>query len=385
MIITDLENADLHIDSVYGGSRLGHGGDDPLPKLLGVDNQAGFRILGKRKSLESLKLIVLITSFKNIKWPDRLDRETGIFTYYGDRHNPGALHDTPRDGNLILRNLFEGAHSLSIDIPPILVFGKAEKYRDMQFLGLAVPGANGMGPDEDLVAVWRIKNGVRFQNYKSTFTILDEPKITRKWIEDIKKGNSLNSENAPTLWKKWIYYRKIVPLKAEPIQRVRSKEEQLPRDSYQKHIINLLIDFYKDRPVDFERCAMEIAKMIMPNIHDEELTRPWRDGGRDATGMYRIGNGLSSIDVQFSLEAKSYNLNNGVGVREVSRLISRLRHRQFGIIVSTSYLSSQAYSEIVDDNHPIIVISARDIAGALTSRMDNRSVIEQWLKTLINY
>ena len=75
MIITDLENTDLHVDSIYGGSRLGHAGDDPLPKLLGVDSQAGFRVLGKRKSLDTLNLIVLITSFKSIEGPDHLDRE----------------------------------------------------------------------------------------------------------------------------------------------------------------------------------------------------------------------------------------------------------------------------------------------------------------------
>jgi hypothetical protein len=385
VIISDLQNADLYVDAIYGGSRLGHAGDDPLPKLLGVDNQAGFRVLGKRKSLDTLKLIILITSFRNVEWPDHLDRETGLFTYYGDRHEPGDLHETPRDGNLILRNLFDAAHSGSVSIPPILVFGKADKYRDMQFLGLAVPGAEGMGSDEDLVAVWRIKNGVRFQNYKSIFTILNEPKISRNWIKDIRKGNGFSSEYAPILWKNWLYSRKLSPLKAEPINRIRSKENQLPKNTHETELIQLLIDYYKEQPIDFERCAMEIAKIIMPQIHREEITRPWRDGGRDATGLFRIGSGPSSIDVQFSLEAKLYSLNNGVGVKQVSRLISRLRHRQFGIIITTSYISSQAYHEIYEDSHPIVVISSRDIAGALAARMQTSAELKRWLKTLTIY
>jgi hypothetical protein len=33
------------------------------------------------------------------------------------------------------------------------------------------------------------------------------------------------------------------------------------------------------------------------------------------------------------------------GVREMSRLISRLRHRQFGVLVTTSYVDNQAYRE----------------------------------------
>ncbi|MCP1762460.1 O-acetyl-ADP-ribose deacetylase (regulator of RNase III) [Bradyrhizobium japonicum] len=36
------------------------------------------------------------------------------------------------------------------------------------------------------------------------------------------------------------------------------------------------------------------------------------------------------------LEAKCYGSGNSVGVREMSRLISRLRHRQFGVLVTTS-------------------------------------------------
>ena len=52
-------------------------------------------------------------------------------------------------------------------------------------------------------------------------------------------------------------------------------------------------------------------------------------------------------------------------VREISRLISRLRHRQFGILITTSYVDRQAYREIKEDGHPIIVVSAVDIIGIM--------------------
>jgi hypothetical protein len=78
-----------------------------------------------------------------------------------------------------------------------------------------------------------------------------------------------------------------------------------------------------------------------------------------------IGAGPASIAIDFALEAKCYSTSNSVGVREMSRLISRLRHRQFGILVTTSYLDRQAYREIKEDGHPIIVISAVDIAITL--------------------
>lgn len=55
------------------------------------------------------------------------------------------------------------------------------------------------------------------------------------------------------------------------------------------------------------------------------------------------------VAVEFALEAKCYAPGHGVGVRETSRLISRLRHRQFGVLVTTSHLDRQAYKEIRED------------------------------------
>jgi len=118
----DLKSTDLIIDNVYGGSRKGNSSDDPLPKLLGVDNGAGFRHLGKRPHLNTLKLLVLKSNPNNPDWPDHLDHETGLFTYYGDNQKPGReLHDTPRQGNSILKNLFDGRHNndLTDHFPPI--------------------------------------------------------------------------------------------------------------------------------------------------------------------------------------------------------------------------------------------------------------------------
>ena len=113
-MVTALTNTDLIVDKVYGGSRKGNASDDPLPELLGVDNGAGFRHLGQRPKVATLNMLVLKTTFGNINWPDSVDRENGIFIYYGDRHSPGELHDTPRKGNAILRNLFDAAHNIEL-------------------------------------------------------------------------------------------------------------------------------------------------------------------------------------------------------------------------------------------------------------------------------
>ena len=84
----------------------------------------------------------------------------------------------------------------------------------------------------------------------------------------------------------------------------------------------------------------------------------------------------------FSGTAKCYGPSNSVGVREMSRLISRLRHRQFGVLVTTSYVDVQAYREIKEDGHPIVVISGGDIVDFL--RLNGHSTVEAvaaWLQS----
>jgi hypothetical protein len=126
---------------------------------------------------------------------------------------------------------------------------------------------------------------------------------------------------------------------------------------------------------------MEIARLFMPNITQYDLTRPWKDGGRDALGTYRIGSGAGHVDVEFALEAKCYGPSNGVGVRHLARLVSRLRHRQFGILVTTSYLNPQAYRELLDDGHPVVVIAGGDIAAKIKERFGTLSKFNSWLET----
>ena len=37
----------------------------------------------------------------------------------------------------------------------------------------------------DLVAIWRSRQGMRFQNYRATYTVLDIAKVDRAWIDDV--------------------------------------------------------------------------------------------------------------------------------------------------------------------------------------------------------
>ena len=377
---SDAPFADLRVDAVYQGGRLGHAGDDPLHLLLNVSNSGGFRYRGK---VDALELLVLTSSGKDPDWPDTLDRETGVYTYFGDNKSPGrGLHETPRKGNELLRRIFDLAHS-GIEgrqqAPPIFLFANTGESRDVVFLGLAVPGTADLRASEDLVAVWRISQGSRFQNYRARFTVLNAPSISRAWIEDIIAGNP-HSSNAPPAWLNWVKSGRPHTLIATRSLEYRTKLEQIPESSRDRSILKVIHEYFQDDPHTFERCAAVLARLLLPDIAEIDLTRPSRDGGRDAIGKLRIGSGNSGILVDFALEAKCFGTSTGVNVTHMSRLISRLRHRQFGILVTTSYINLQAYREIKEDQHPIIVMSGADIVELL--RNNNRSSPDQvqaWL------
>src|SRR3954463_16258270 len=143
----DLSYAPLVVDAVYEGGTAGTKADDPLARLVpGAGNSGGFRPVGS-KLKDTLRAVVLYTSGTHPDWPDALDRETGLFTYFGDNRKPGkSLLNTPRGGNAILEWSFHHAHGSADQrrrVPPFLVFTKANPSggRAVRFLGLAVPGA----------------------------------------------------------------------------------------------------------------------------------------------------------------------------------------------------------------------------------------------------
>jgi hypothetical protein len=373
-----LPYADLVIDALYEGGTRGNTSDDPLGRLLPCGNQGGFRYRN-RLTGHGKQFVVLYSDLSDHDWPDVLDVELGRFTYYGDNKRPGhTLHETVRGGNGILGDVFGHLHANPADrgsIPPFFVFTKGLKGRDVTFRGLAVPGAQGMSASDDLVAIWRSSEGQRFQNYRATFTVLNVPVVSRAWIERILVDDP-NGVGAPEPWLAWQRRGKYQPLLA-PATHHRSRLEQLP-DPADRQVILEIYDYFKD-PHDFEACAAAIWRLQAERV-EFTMTRPSRDGGRDAIGELRVGPESDPVRLDFVLEAKCYDIGHAVGVRELARLISRIRNRMFGILVTTSYLHEQAYQELKADGHPIVVIAARDIVEILRSKgYGDVASVKAWL------
>lgn len=391
-----LSTAELVVDTVYKGGNVSGKGSEVLCKLMpGCSNSGGFRKVMRKDGSGLPAYVVLYTSMQELAWPDYLDEATGIFRYYGDNRSPGrTILDTPRKGNQLLEFVFDCLNSKdgSIkDIPPFFIFKKTGCGWDVKFLGLAAPGNPRISPDRDLVAFWRTMNEERFQNYEAYFTVLDtDQAIDRRWINALIYDHDNSMMFAPNVWKQFIAKGRngIAPLIAKKIVDIPSKYDQLQSDIEGQKCIQMIRDFYTEFPQGFELCAKDILEKTDEKFQDFELTRPWRDGGRDALGYYVIhpgGKANSPLRIDCALEAKCYSEKNSVGVREMSRLISRIRYRQFGVMLTTSYVDSQAYKEVVEDGHPILIITATDIANTLRRNSITSENIDEWLISLDNH
>lgn len=396
----DRASVHLYIDAIYKANpNVANLGAEVLSKLLSVGNQGGFRYKG---STDCPKLIALFTSGEDIYWRDELDTSLGLFLYYGDQKTPGKdLHDTKLKGNLILKNTFLRAFSDNPEerkkIPPIFVFKKV-RGRDVQFLGLAVPGINGRPEKDWLTAVWGAdRKGNRFLNYKSFFTILntangsfaekDNPGISLAWLTDVERGNAYDSEFAPIEWKNYIDKSRFKSLITIQEKYVKTKEEQLPdtNDSVKVEMLKTIQKYFynQDRGYSFEDFACKMVQQLDENVERIDVTTPYRDGGIDGIGTYKVfTKGTKSVSVEFYMQAKCYDpYGAGLGVKDTSRLISRIKNRQFGVLVTTSYISNQAYEEVLEDAHPVVFVTGKNIVDLIYERFEIRSVdaLKKWL------
>lgn len=387
-----LESSDLYVDAVYEGGKASDLSSEVLHRLLPkCGTSGGFRKV-RNESGTAFAYVVLYTSMEELEWPDYLDPETGIFRYYGDNRKPGRLlTETKFKGNKLLEDVFNrlnGNGDLK-DIPPFLIFKKTGEKRNVQFLGLAVPGNPKISPDRDLVAFWRTAKGERFQNYEAYFTVLDtgDIPVSRKWLQSRITDIEYSDQYAPDVWRAFQKSGRngIRALQAPRLFNIPTKMDQMQCNEVGRNCLNAIREHYKSFNQGFEMCAINIAKMMDNNFQKFDLTRPWRDGGRDAIGIYAIQTGSAinyPLHMECALEAKCYGIHTGVGVKEMSRLISRIRYRQFGIMVTTSYVDKQAYSEVVEDGHPILIVTAADIARILINNAINQKNIDDWLREI---
>ena len=51
-------------------------------------------------------------------------------------------------------------------------------------------------------------------------------------------------------------------------------------------------------------------------------------------------------------------------------------------MLTTSYVDAQAYKEVIEDGHPILIVTATDIAQTLRHNSITSDNVDEWLETL---
>lgn len=385
---------ELIIDASYRNMGNWKHVDDQFNKFFrfsdghGIPLVQGFKpkkIAGGSTKIEDCGFCVLTTNSGETEWPDSLDFETGLFTYFGDNRKPRkSLRETTPGGNRLLEQVFQLRHTDRRDaVFPFLCFedyvGKAGTYS--RFLGLAVPGADGLTNLDDLVAIWRRKGKERFHNYKAIFTILKTESVSHAWLEEIVSGvPPAKAKSCPPAFARWVETGKYDALTTPPDRTPRTKVDQLPKERRKDREQKVLDTVRKLTDRQLEHFVKELLRLMDPRFFDLEVTREVVDGGRDVVGKYRVGHDDHWVSLNICAEAKHWQ--RAIGVGEMMRLISRIKHRDFGVFVTTSHFHKRVQEELIADCHPIVLVSGGDLARILIARDLEGEALENWLASI---
>jgi hypothetical protein len=358
----------------------------------GINNTSGFRPkskAGRSTDITASAFCVLVSNFGESEWPDSIDLESGTFTYYGDNRSAGRpLEETAVGGNRLLEYVFRLLHvGDRASIPPFLCFSKFkdDTGTQMRFLGLACPGAEGLSGLEDLVAVWRVQGQLRFQNYRSVFTILKVDAVSHAWLQDLVDGTRpAESPHCPPAWRLWVATGAYSALRCARQPQPRTRAQQAPQTSEEEAVLKHV--FEQLTPREFEFFAAALMPRVDRRFVELTVTPAVRDGGRDVLAKYRVGHDLHQVLIDAIIEAKHWQRTAAVGVKPIMRLLARLKHRDLGVFVTTSFFEAQVQRELVEDGHPVLLISGGDIARILIANelggQGREARLDDWLRQI---
>ena len=116
----------------------------------------------------------------------------------------------------------------------------------------------------------------------------------------------------------------------------RDQDTQLSTSAVRSVIIEAMWEQFKDAGQASEAFAARLCPLHHKHLIIDEITRAAIGAGRDAAGGHSFGVRDDRIYLESSQDAKCYwpllNCENGIRVSltELSRLISRIRSRDFG-------------------------------------------------------
>jgi Restriction endonuclease AspBHI N-terminal/Restriction endonuclease len=344
----------------------------------GMRNSGGIRPfrLVNLKHLPVHAFIVLVTAGGSVNsaanpWEDEVDLLAGEISYWGD-----AKWDTKRPdiddfvGNRSLRAAFDASLQGRKDlVPPILHFSKSQSGW-VRF--------NGLCALEQLEFSWFEDHGHPVQNYRARLAILDEALVPVDWLH--RRMNAATpqhlTKDGPTAWQD--YQAGVLRRLAVWAPHLRSVESQVPAQGSAD--ANALSKLASLAPKEFEVGVVSLFEEVKV-VHKVTQTRLSRDGGFDFFGTFVLPTPLR-YEIPFRGEVKRWK--SGVGPKDVSRLVARLRRGEFGLFVTTSYFTRQAQEEVLADAYPTKLLSGTDVVRFMkeVGAVRKGQVSPSWISTI---
>ncbi|MDC0218609.1 restriction endonuclease [Verrucomicrobia bacterium] len=329
--------------------------------------------------------IILVTS--NISqqyhnpWDDSVDYNAGRIVYWGDaKFSPEDRSRNLADwrGNKALLATYDLILEQNRKIIPPLLHFTRNKSGYVQFSGLCVL--------DRLETTWFEDKGRPIKNLRCHLSILDVEEVPLEWIHQRARATNLSELNkdCPPVWQSYLndQTKKLYSWMAN----VRSTADQLPIEGSSE--AKVLDQVYQLSAEGFEKFCTGLFQELANQSsvqHRIRETRHVRDGGFDFFGRFILPEPLS-YEIEFKGEAKKYKPSNGVGPKDVSRLVARLQRGEYGIFVTTSYFTDQTQKEVLQDQYPVRLFSGMDIVNFLKELRlitHGDTIKPEWLKGVI--
>lgn len=319
-------------------------------------------------------------------WHDEFDLDHGHVRYYGD-HKPSTLGlPGSSTGNKALVDAWQlhsgTSRNARLAAPPLLLFRSVTVFREGRALVKGHVEFCGAAVIERLEHVVQRDpdSGRSFPNLVFDLAVVDlaptGDALDMRWIDD-RRDPTLDLEqtlrHAPESWKKWVAGgRAAIPGIRRRVlsSRVLSRSAQLPvAGSAEDDALQVTYKFFDQRKHAFELLAARVAALVLGDrggvYKDGWITRAGGDGGLDFVGRLDIGAAGSSTPLIVLGQAKCVVPGSTISPDQVARVVARLRRGWVGVFVTTGAFSRQAQVEVIDDEYPIVLISALRLAESV--------------------
>lgn len=315
-------------------------------------------------------------------WHDDFDLDNGHVRYFGDHkiESQSPVGQTP--GNKALLDQFTLHNATTRQqrelAAPLLLFrsvtrnGQQKGY--VEFCGLGVLERAERISQRD-------RRGHNFANYVFDVALLDlrpeDEQLDWHWVQARRDRSVSMSESlarAPESWRRWVKAgNQALPQLRRRVatRQVHTLKEQRPLPgSAQAADLTTVYDYFHNRKHAFEHVAAAVTAQIIrapgTTYIDGWLTRPASDGGADFIGRMDAGSGVAVTKFVVFGQAKCVAPGrSSISAEQVARVTARLKRGWMGAYVTTDAYSPAAQIEVVEDQHPMLLISGLTVAQQL--------------------